>query len=270
MLAIVGILAATPGSSAFAADAKKPRRGPEVLVVADAVDAPESLRPVPGQPIYYVVLGKTERHLGQASAGEPMPDPADVEAQVTAVLATQGFRKTAVGGPMPSIALVITWGEANLMIDEFGFSNSDADGEDGEMMAAQLVAWNRREIRQLVGANKPALLSYSEADLVNEAARNDRLHVTIAALDAQALARKEKKLVWRTRISVYAHRQTLAEVLPVMLASAAPMFGIGSRKPVFIDDALRRKADVQIGELQVIDDHVPQAESPPAKNEDRK
>jgi hypothetical protein len=249
---------------------KKPKPGPEVLVVADASrEEAESLRPAPGRPIYYIILGKQERHLGQATAGERMPSPAEIEGQVVGALASQGFLHTKLGGPMPSIAIVISWGEANLMLDEYEYQNPDA-GEDEEQMVTETVVWNRREIRQLVGANKPAMLNFQEADMVNEAAREDRLHVTIAALDVKLLAQKKKKLLWRTRISVYALRHTLSEVLPVMLASAAPLFGADSAKPIFVDDATRRKAEVHIGDLQVVEDNAPPPQSPPEDQQKRK
>jgi hypothetical protein len=105
------------------------------------------------------------------------------------------------------------------------------------------------------------MLSGYEAEEINDAARQDRLYLMVAAFDALALAKKEKKLLWRTRISIESRRTSLPESLTVMLDSAAPYFGRDTELPVFIDDNLRRKADVQIGTPVV----VPPTEDPGKK-----
>lgn len=235
--------------SAPAFAAKKPKRGPDVLVVGDASEEmPEEFRPAPGRPVHYVILGAAERTLGASIAGEPQPDRAVLEKEVIRVLETQGFVRTQIGGPMPQLALVITWGSANLMIDDF-----EETDDEGETITSSLV-WNRREISSLVGAYKAnqRLLSSSDAEAINDAARQDRLYLMIAALDAMALVNKEKKLLWRTRISIESLRNSLPESLSVMLASAAPYFGRDTELPVFVDDNVRRKAEVHIGTPVVV------------------
>ncbi len=247
--------------SAAADSAKaKPKPGPEVIVVADAMtNPPIELRPAPGKPIYYVLLGSLERTLGAAIAGEPQPDKAVLQREVEKALASQGFIRTQVGGPMPSLALIVTWGSANLMIDDLTETNPDT----GESTTSSVV-YNRREIAQLVGADKASrrMLSSSEADTINDAARQDRLYLFIGAFDVLALAKKQKKLLWRTAMSVESRRTSLPESIPVMLASAAPWFGRDTEMPVFVDDAARRKVDVRIGPAVVVPDSPKDA--PPA------
>ncbi len=238
--------------------AAKAKPGPDVLVVGDASPTlPEEFRPTREKPVYYILLGSAERTLGAAWGGEPQPDSATLEKEVARVLATQHFLRTQIGGPMPKLALVVTWGSANLMIDDI----EDTD-DAGESITTSLV-WNRREIAQLVGADKARqhMLSGYEAEEINDAARQDRLYLMVAAFDALALAKKEKKLLWRTRISIESRRTSLPESLTVMLDSAAPYFGRDTELPVFIDDNLRRKADVQIGTPVV----VPPSEDPGKK-----
>jgi len=229
--------------------AAKPKPGPDVLVVGDVMPSiPAAFVPAPDRPVYYVLLGTAERTLGAAWANEPQPDRATLEKEVVRILATQNFQRTQLGGPMPQLALVVTWGSANLMIDDINDTN-----DAGETTTSSVV-WNSREIAQLVGAdkaNQKMLMSF-EAEAINDAARQDRLYVMIAAMDAMALAKKQKKLVWRTRISIESRRTSLPESLTVMLNSAGPYLGRGTELPVFIDDNLRRKADVQIGTPVVV------------------
>jgi hypothetical protein len=233
-------------SVGFAAKAK---RGPDVLVVGDAAsEVAEDFIPTPEKPVHYLWLGSGERALGAVWAGERQPDRASLEEEVIRVLGTQNFQRTQIGGPMPQLAIVVLWGSANLMIDDI-----EETDDAGETTTSSLV-WNRREIAQLVGADKAnrKMLSGSEAEAINDAARQDRLYLMVAAFDAMALAKKEKKLVWRTRISIESRRTSLPESLTVMLNSAAPYLGRSTELPVFIDDNLRRKADVQIGAPVVV------------------
>ena len=263
-IASVGLVvgAALSLGAAFAATPTKAKAkpGPEVVVVADALAKTSTdFLPAPGKPIYYIIVGLAERTLGSAIAGEPQPDKAVLEREVEKALASQGYVRTRLGGPIPALALIITWGSANLMIDDFEETNP----ETGETSTSSVV-YNRREIAQLLGADKAnrRLLSPSEAEAINDAARQDRLYLFIGAFDAMALAKKQKKVLWRTAMSIESRRTSLPESLPVMLASAAPWFGRDTELPVFVDDATRRKAEVHIGVPVVVPDSKPAA--PPA------
>jgi len=234
--------------------AAKAKPGPDVLVVSDAAAGfSEDFTPSPDKPVHYVWLGSGERALGAVWAGERQPDRATLENEVIRVLGTQHFQRTQIGGPMPKLAIVVLWGSASLMIDDI-----EETDDAGETTTSSLV-WNRREMAQLVGADKAnrKMLSGAEADAINDAARQDRLYLMVAAFDAMALARKEKKLVWRTRISIESRRTSLPESLSIMLNSAAPYLGRSTELPVFIDDNLRRKAEVEIGTPVVVPPPAP-------------
>ncbi len=250
-----------PPPSANAPKPKKAAAGPDVIVVADALGtAPAELVPTPEKPIYYVVVGLAERPLGDAIAGEPLPDKAVLQREVEKALASQGFLRTQVGGPIPTLALIITWGTANLVVDEI----TETDPLSGAESSSTIV-YNRREIAQLIGADKlnRKMVSSFEADAINDAGRQDRLYLFIGAFDAAALAKKQKKLLWRTAMSIESRRTSLPESLPVMLASAAAYFGRSTELPVVVDDAIRRRAEVHIGAPVVVPDQKPTA--PPAK-----
>ncbi|MBI5691290.1 MAG: hypothetical protein HZC55_14495 [Verrucomicrobia bacterium] len=247
--------------SAAASAASKPREGPEVLVVSDLL-VPEfpALRPAKDQPVYYVILGGAERTLGDPIAGEKMPEPAALQYEIARALHSQGYLLTRVGGPRPHIAILYTYGTANLSSVDL----VETSAETGETTTST-VTFNRREIAALVGALKAdrRLLSSFEADRINEAARDNRLYLFIGAFDVDALARKEKKLLWRVRISIDSRRHTLPESMRTMLASAAPYFATETDLPKFIEDADRRKAEVRIGTPTVVDDG--KAAAPPKK-----
>lgn len=243
-----------------AAVPRKPA-GPEVLVVSDLVDPKSAhLRPTKEKPVHFIILGGAERSLGDPIAGEPMPEKSALTREIENALRSQGFTLTQLGGPKPDIAIIFGFGTANLSTVDL----NDTDPATGETTTST-IAFNRSEIAQLVGALKADrhLLMSSEADRINEAARDDRLYIFIAALDVDARLRKQNKLLWRTRISIDARRRSLPESMHVMLASAAPFFATETDLPKFIEDADRRKAEVLIGTPTVVESPAGE-KAPPA------
>lgn len=240
----------TPQSAAASASAKKKaREGPVVLVVADARrDLPESAHASPDKPVHYVILGGREFTIGGSIAGEPLPQQTEVRREIIKAMRSQGFVETDDRGPAPSIAVVFTWGTASVT------ENADFESASG------LTTPDRRVMRSLVGAGKlnPWEMLPFEMQDVEDAATTDRVYVGLAAYDYAALFKKEKRLLWRVRISIDSLRHTLPESLPVMMASAAPLFSRNSTLPIFMDDRDRRKTGVTVGAPEVIP-----AEKPP-------
>ncbi|MEO6002357.1 MAG: hypothetical protein ABIZ04_16055 [Opitutus sp.] len=235
---------------------------PDVLVVADVLAADRtSVAPDPGNPVYYVILGGLQQDMGAPIAGVPDPDPAKLRAELVRVLASRHFLETKPGGPVPSIAIVFSWGYSNL--DTLEVAETDSDSGEVE---TSVYTFNAREKARLVGLEKARrhLLSASEADELNSAMKEDRLYIMIGALDAQALRKKEKKVLWRTRISIDARRETLGNAMAIMLTSAAPYFARDESRPIVVDDALRRKTSITFGDLENLGE-VPEVRGPAKK-----
>lgn len=241
--------------------AKKPYV-PDVLVVADVLTKEkDSILPTKEKPVYYFLLGGKEVNLGAIYAGIPPPDPVKIRAAIVEALASRGFIQTQVGGPIPQIVIIYTWGEANLDTQEL----SETDPDTGEASTSTFV-WNSREIFQLVGLYKAEnhLMGSSEVEIFNDAVNSDRGYIFIAALDTKAYLAKKNKLLWRTRISIDTHRTFLMENIQMMLASAAPYFGRDVERPVFVDEDMRNTAGVELGELKFLG-VVPENEVPKKK-----
>ena len=239
---------------------RDPNEGPDVLIVADTFGrAPAETRPAEGKPVHYIILGGREMNIGGAVAGETMPTAAQVEAVIDKTLASQGFVRTAVGGPMPAIVLVYTFGSAN--VDWTEWTEDEIDAETGEVTGSTTYSdsTSAGSLAALVGsykAQKKMIGSATAADL-NDAAQTDRVYITIGALDARELRQQQKKIVWRTRISIPSLRHNLPESMELMLASAAPYLGGDTSVPVFIGDRDRRKAEVEIGDAEVVETDTP-------------
>jgi hypothetical protein len=264
LLAAVAALLAVAGLSAATTP---PPSGLEVLVVADAISVPEGLRPSPGKPIYYV-LGKSQMTFGESVAGVKMPKPEVVEKAVVESLASQGFVRTNVGGPLPSIFIIATWGDANFADMEVPPDPNDADAVANSALLKKTTAASRDRnvIEQLVGTNKPGAqsISFEAMGKLQAASNEDRLYISLAALDVPSYKQKKRVLLWRTSMTID-WRNKLADALPAMLASAAPFFGTDSTAPVFSDDAARRRAEVNIGQMKVIPDEAKPVSEPDMK-----
>ncbi len=222
---------------------------PEVLVVTDVVaEAGEFLVPTEEHPGFYVFLGGKERTLGQPIAGERLPAWPHVRDELESVLAKQHYHRTDLGGPKPTLVLVCTWGSANLDLDTF----EETDNATGET-SINSVVFNAREFAQLTGLTKRSRqrLSRQDQDRLATVLREDRLYLLVAALDAESLALRQPKLVWRTWISIPSLRHSLPAELATMLRVAAPNFGRDTAQPFFWEETSRR-AEVEIGETTVI------------------
>lgn len=71
------------------------------------------------------------------------------------------------------------------------------------------------------------------------------------------MAKKEKNLLWRTRMSIDALQGNLPAAMPVMLASAAPYFGRTTTVVQFVDDQVRRNATVELAPPQILEMEPP-------------
>jgi hypothetical protein len=238
---------------------KKPAK-PDVLVVADVfVENTTALVPTPESPIYYTHFGSSPFNLGPLVAGERMPPSSEVDKMVDAALKKQGFIKTAVGGPPPTVFLVIGYGSANLATAESA-PVLDAPLPDEPPPEPQVtVTFNRREIAPLIGAHKLESVApwKAESALESAAPEDGRLYVVVSALDANLLRKRQKLLLWRTFMSIPSPRNWLQDNLDIMIASGAPYFGHDSETPVFVNEIDRLKPVIIFGELEVYNDEAP-------------
>lgn len=285
---MVLMLLSLPGFGADkSANSKKNSTGLEVLVSADAIDSTDGFRPKPGKPIYYI-FQQTRLSMGEPVGNTKLPKSAIVERAVVAELQKQGFIRTEVGGPVPSLFVMAIVGDSNFAeppLDDLVFylpvvNRRKVAAENGVFPASsfdaeqfqELVEKEAMRIRYLMSprladkekieaflgaekvkyAVKNGAMELSAAARVAQAAYEDRLYVSLNAFDAAKWTKKEKVLLWRVNMSID-WRNDLTVVLPKILADAGPLFGTDVNVPTFIDDRDRqRKAGVEIGDTEVV------------------
>jgi hypothetical protein len=191
------------------------------------------------------------------------------------VLAKQGYLPAGEGRPA-SLLLLWTWGTMNT--DRvYSFNPDDTEGRQV----------NRRQLLRFMGAYKLGLVAKepnalmddtlmpgvlfrdADQDLINDLSTEDLYVAAIAAYDYAAATRKEKVLLWTTKISCPSRGLGMPETLPVMLALAGPNIGRETPKPVAVKATDKFKPEVRIGDPTVVEylqsNATPVAEVDPAK-----
>lgn len=93
----------------------------------------------------------------------------------------------------------------------------------------------------------------ADAQAINDAATEDLYIAAIGAYDFGAAERKEKRLLWMTKISCPSRGLALPETLPAMLAIAGPNIGRETAKPVWVKASEQFRTEVKIGDPAVVE-----------------
>ncbi len=222
---------------------------PETVVVTDRfTTAPDFIPPTAEAPCPYFLLSGSELALGASVAGQKQTEAQAIATLVAKALRDQHYLPTTVGGPAPQLVIVFHWGNANLELDEW----EETDPQSGES-ENRAIAGNTPTIARLIGLDRlqERSLSLAEEHRLATILSEDRLYLVIAALDAAALADGQRRLVWRTWISIPALRHNLPRDLPAMLAHAAPHFGRESAAPLIFSRGEAR-TEVEVGTPTVV------------------
>ena len=246
-----------------------------MTVVTEMTESGRKMRPVsPEQPMYYVAHAGGFRQLGETLGGEKSPTAADLERTLKQSLAANGYLPVAEEGQRPALVLIYTWGSHNVMFDN-----------DWHMqrMFPELVRRNILERSLLIGGKNfttnlgrsmefgQSLLDATgkQEYLINQAA-NDCYFVIASAYDYAALARGERKLLWRTKMTVNSQGVSMTESLPRLIATAAPFLGRETGEAETISKRFPRTGHVEIGTPTVVEeDSAPPAARVPAKDSQR-
>ena len=252
------------------------KRDIQFVSVTDTTPVGALRRPVsPANPAYYVAVSAGFRDFGGIVAGEKAPPKEAVYRAMGNVLAKQGYLPAGEGRPA-SLLLLWTWGTMNT--DRvYSFNPDDTEGRQV----------NRRQLLRFMGAYKlglvakepnafmddalmpGVLLRDADQDLINDLSTEDLYVAAIAAYDYAAATRKEKVLLWTTKISCPSRGLGMPETLPVMLALAGPNIGRETPKPVAVKATDKFKPEVRIGDPTVVEylqsNTIPVAEVDPAK-----
>lgn len=249
------------------------KRDVQVIAVTDMTPEGALIRhPTPENPQYYMAISAGYREFGGIIAGEKSPPSKEVIQLMTTVLAKQGYKLATNKNP-PQLIIVYTWGTLNP--DPFITPYTEphlAPVMNMQQMLKFLGAYKVRGLADYVNPDIPKVagLSYLDPDArdLYDIAHEDLYIIALSAYDFASAARsKDKRLLWRTKISAPSRGLWLPEVLPTMLSIAAPHIGRETTKPVWINASDRYKPDIRIGEPRVVEENSPDVvvEAEPSK-----
>lgn len=275
-----GVLLVRPATAGIL-DWLLPKHDVQVITVTDTTPAGALRRPAsPANPIFYFAVSAGFRDFGGIVAGEKAPPKEEVYKAMGKVLAKQGFLPATNQNP-PTLLLLWTWGTMNT--DRMYSGNPD-DIEGRQV--------NQRQLMRFMGAYKLGMITKepdafmsdtmmqgvlfrdADQDLIYDLSTEDLYVAAIAAYDFASATRKEKVLLWTTKISCPSRGLAMPETLPVMLALAGPNIGRETPKPVSTRATDKFKPEVKIGDPTVVEYMdkitIPVAEVDPAANSQKK
>lgn len=219
------------------------------------------LRPAsPENPTYYIAQDAGFHPMGETVGGEKPPPQTDMERTLIKALANNGYLPAAPGHP-PTLAIIYFWGSHNkldpqtarqfpLRARQYALERATLVG--GKSFAQQIdysMQWG----------DSPAD-HFGKAEILRDQTKEELYYVVASAYDYQSLANKERKLAWRTTMTVTSAGLAMRETLPPLVASAAMYFGRETTEPEVGEKTISRGGHVEIGPTRV----VPDAPAPPS------
>ena len=275
----------------------------DLTVITEMTELGKKLPPVtPAKPVYFVTQSGGFNQRGHAPGNEKTLKEADLERLLIHSLATSGYLPAGDPPQHPiSLAIVYTWGSHNLLV-EGDEENPSLSGQmvarnildraalvGGEKFAAKLLKlFEEADSLAIAGSARPppdgqAVIGPEQMEFMNpvnmfrradskndflvDQTANDVYYVVASAYDYGALLRKERRLYWRTRMTVAAQGVSQEQTLPTLIASAGPYFGKDMPEVEILSKRATPEGKVEIGEAVVVGTEDPAAKkkSPPAK-----
>lgn len=226
---------------------------PEVDVITFTEMTPAGRRlspPTLRAPVYYIAATSGFKDLGGVEAGkEKLPDHEAIRI-IAKVLAGEGYLPANGTTPAPGLLLVFTWGTLNPEL---------VDGEQvnlPEMLNFVGIRNMRLMGRSAFEGDTPFHslgLTIADAEKLQGLGAEDLYVATVSAYDVAAAQGERRELLWITRITCPAAGIWLRDVMPAMLAMAAPHLGRETTAPVWVNVADRYKPEVKIHDLKLLE-----------------
>lgn len=228
-----------------------------MTVATQFTDYGRLIRPAtPQDPVYYIAQSGGFHQLGDQIGGERSPPSDRLEAAMKSSLAANGYLPANLAnGKSPSLAVIFSWGSQNKPAPD-------------ELPNFRAIREGMQQRRALVYGGLSSPMDWDKRQEFSEQVNDDLYFVVASAYDYRQLALGNKKLVWRTNMTVGSRGVAMTESLPPLIASAAPYFGREMTEPELTSRKISRTGRVEIGPLRTVgnvEKSPAPAETPPAK-----
>lgn len=233
----------------------------EMTVYGERTDYGRTLPdPTPEHPVYYVAHSEGYKPMGSSPIRENPPAQEKIDALMQGVLAKRSFLPAREISHPPTLALFYYWG-----------SHSGLDVRD-VMGSPELISLRRRDILErarLVGGldnvqkmarqmdeGIPIHERMAREQHLQYQAAHDLYYVVVSAYDFAALSRGERKLAWRTTLTVNDQGVSMQETLPPLITSAMDFYGRDTGESLALQRRINR-GSVTLGPLIIIGTALP-------------
>ena len=244
-----------------------------------------------GHPAFYLAQSGGYRRTNDAPTGDQTLPAETMDAFIRRALATRGFLPASDTAPA-SLALTYYWGVHTRPPDEEVLSSGQfatnlldraalVGGEKFRQKFADLLTELTTQEDAASAASRPqtvdgvaveSVLGPDQMEMINPMTRfrrsdpkNDFLveqvsgdvyYVVISAYDRAALARNQRVLLWRTRMTVGAAGISQTDSLPTLIRSAAPYLGREMEEPATLMPRTLPEGSFKLGPLIIEDGPV--------------
>lgn len=256
-----------------------------------------------GHPAYYLAQSGGYHRTHEAPAGEKTLSADMMDAFIRRSLATRGYLPAAATTPA-TLALVYYWGAHARPDDDDSLSTGQLAANlleraalvGGEKFRQEFAALMAEAVTQeeaatsistrqqtIDGVTVEPVVGADQLEMINPVTRfrqrspkNDFLfeqatgsvyYVVISAYDYAAFTRKQRVLLWRTRMTVSAAGVSQTDSLPTLIRSAAPYLGRDMTEPATLTPRTLPEGNVKLGPLIIKEESV---ELPPRGDNPRK
>ena len=136
---------------------------------------------------------------------------------------------------------------------------ADTSGIANLLSRAKIVGGQKfaNEYAQALMEGGNAMRIFSQRDDLTETlcyeVQNECYYLLVTAMDAEALARKERKVLWTTKISTIEQGVSFEATLPIMINNASYFFGRETNGAEIVRKRAYKNASVSIGEATVVE-----------------
>lgn len=218
-------------------------------------------QPTTADPAFYLGYSMGFKSRGEPVAGETPPKPEQMERLLRKSLSRNGYEPTGPGHA-PSLVIFYHWGSHNAM-DAESAARFPVLAQQQRLERAMLIGGQRETSRlaQTMAYGEWLTDRTADREFLRDQSAEDLYFVVASAYDYAALAHGERKLVWRTTMTVSARGVSMEETMAPLLTEAAPYFGRETADPIIATPRIRRW-NVQVGEPEVVPEKSPTQPSP--------
>lgn len=257
--------------------------------VTEMTEAGRKLSPPTAEkPAYYLIQASGAHEYGDSGNRTKPPTEEDLRPFVSRAFAAAHYLEADGTGRTPDLMIVYHWG-VHAGIDSLAAEISPQLALKNLHQRVRLVGGEKFAARWAKAHNEDTTMAMTNAlgagavygimsaeyrmEMGNPTvrrllsqSRDDVYFVIATAYDAAALARKERVLLWRTKMTVATQGVAMSETLAPLIAASVPYLGREMDEARPVTRRIYRDGRVILGELEVLDVvGSDAAKSPPAE-----